>query len=64
MMLNVLYNLLILATVFAGVASVCLLANENQNSVLHRTVHAVRCGLHSRVRADHCPPKSGVYMSP
>ena len=64
MMLTVLHNLLTLAMAFVCVASVSVLANENQNSVLPRTAHPVRCGLYSRIRADHRPPKPGAYMSP
>ena len=64
MMLTALHNLLILAMTFVCVASVSVLANENQNSMLLRMVHPVRCGLHSRIRADHRPPKPGAYMSP
>lgn len=64
MMLTALQSLLILAMAFVCFASVSVLANEAQNSVLPRMVHAVRCGLHSRAWADHRPPKPGVYMFP
>ncbi len=64
MMLTAINNLLTLAMALAGLASVSVLANEVQNSVLPRMGHPVRCGLHSRVWADHRPPKSGVYTYP
>ena len=63
MMLTALHNLLVLAMVFVCVASISVLVEENKNSVLPRTVHAVCCGLHSRIRADHRPPKPGAYIS-